>query len=286
MRLFYFFLALAFVSCDIFDEDEPVPSFVYIDSGDLIVNAGGSQGDATFEVIDAHVFANDFFVGTIELPGQVPILNAGSTKITIGAGIRNNGIFTDRIIYPFYQFLETNIVLEPGVVHPISSDSVATFQYFPGANILHEGFEGIGNVWAPLDPDGTAIVNTSDQGEVLVGSSSGKIVLTNEFPNFEVVSQDPEWDLSGIIPSRVVYMELDYKGNNPLEIGIRTRSPQVRKIFALGLNPTDEWTKIYVELTNEIGQGQTNDFQIYLESIKSTVADEAIIFVDNMKVVY
>jgi len=291
MRKFYCLLILLVSACDVFDKDEPIPGFVYVEAGDLVVASDGSEGPNTNTIIDAHIFANDFFVGTIELPGSVPILEEGPTRITIGAGIRNNGISSDRIIYPFYKFLETNIDLKPGVVSPISEDSIARFQYFSVGDggqleILFEGFENIGNVWEPSQIDGTAIINTSNSEEVLSGSSSGKIVLDDEFPVFEVYSQEPEWDLSDITPGFTVYLELDYRGNNPIEIGIRTRNPSVRKIFALGLNPTDEWTKVYVELTNEIGQGQTNDFQIYLQAVKTTSDEQAIIYLDNMKVVY
>jgi hypothetical protein len=291
MRKFYCLLILLVSACDVFDKNEPIPGFVYIEAGDLVVASDGSEGPNTNTIIDAHIFANDIFVGTIELPGSAPILEEGPTRITIGAGIRNNGISSDRIIYPFYEFLETNIDLKPGVVSPISEDSIARFQYFPTGDapqleILFEGFENIGNVWEPSQIEGTPIINTSNGEEVLSGSSSGKIVLDDEFPVFEVYSQEPEWDMSGIVPIDVVYLELDYRGNNPIEIGIRTRNPSVRKIFALGLNPTEEWTKVYVELTNEIGQGQTNDFQIYLQAVKTTTDEQAIIYLDNMKVVF
>ncbi|HKK39780.1 MAG TPA: hypothetical protein VJ949_10210, partial [Cryomorphaceae bacterium] len=205
MRKIYCLLILLVSACDVFDKDEPIPAFVYIEAADLVVAADGSQGPSTSAIVDAHIFANDFFVGTIELPGSVPILEEGSTKITVGAGIRNNGISSDRIIYPFYRLFETNIDLKPGVVSPISEDSIARFEYFPittgsSLEILFEGFENIGNVWEPSSIDGTAIINTSNEEEVLTGSSSGKIILNDDFPDFEVFSQEPEWDLSDIRP--------------------------------------------------------------------------------------
>lgn len=291
MRKFYCLLILLVSACDVFDKDEPIPGFVYVEAGDLIVASDGREGPNTNAIVDAHIFANDIFVGTIELPGSVPILEEGPTRITIGGGIQNNGISSDRIIYPFYEFLQTTVDLKPGIVSPIREDSIAEFNYFPTGDqaqlkMLFEGFENIGNVWEPSQIEGTAIINSSEDVLPGSGSNSGKIVLDDDFPNFEVFSQEPEWDLSGIAPGNTVYLELDYKGNNPIEIGIRTRTPSVRKIFALGLNPTETWTKIYVDLTNEIGQGQTIDFQIYLEAVKTTTDPQAIIYLDNMKVVY
>jgi len=284
MKKLYFLLAVVLFSCDIFDEEEQIPSFVYIDSAFLKVASDGSQGGNSSEIIDAHVFANDMFVGTIELPGSVPVLSEGPTKITIGGGIRNNGIFSDRIIYPFFAFQEVDLDLTPGLVAPVAEDSILEIEYFSSTQFLLEGFEGIGNVWAPSVDNGTPIINTSEDSND--GNSSGKIVLTDDFPFFQVFSQELEWDLSQINLRSDVYLELDYKGNNPIEIGIRTASPQVGQIFALGLNPVENWTKIYVELTPAIRFGQTEDFQIYLETEKMTTEDEAVIYMDNMKLLY
>jgi len=288
MNKFYPLLLIGLAACDIFDEEEPIPSYVYIESADLVVPADGSRGADTEAIVDAHVFANEAFVGTIELPGKVAILEEGNTRITIGAGIRNNGITSNRVIYPFYQFYHVNLDLVPDALTPISADSVAVFNYFSDedVDILLEEFEGVGNIWEPADNGGTGIVNIIDPEEVLTGNGSGKITLDNDNPTLEVYSAPGAWDFSSIFPGTPVYMELDYRGNNPLEIGIRTTFPQTRKIFALGLNPSDEWVKVYVELTNEIGMGQTNDFQIYLESEKVIAEPLVEIFLDNMKLVY
>jgi len=289
MRKLYCLLILLVSACDVFDKDEPIPSFVYIEAADLMVDSDGGQGPGSHAIVDAHIFANDFFVGTIELPGSVPILEEGPTRITVGAGIRNNGISADRIIYPFYESIQKNIDLQPGVVTPFSEDSTAVFQYFEddsfgGLIFLFEGFENIGNIWEPADFDGPPIINSSDV--VKSGSNSGKIVLDDDFPNFEVYSQTAAWDFSTINPGQPVYLELDYQGNNSLEIGLKLNTDSQAKIFALGLNPRNEWTKVYVELTNEIGLAQTTDFQIYLEAEKNTTDDQAIIYIDNLKVVY
>ncbi len=291
MKKNFWILLFLLASCDIFDKEEPAPSYIYIGVPSLQVAANGSEGANTHGIIDAHVFANDFFVGTIELPGTVPVLQEGSTKITIGAGIKNNGITSNRIIYPFYELTEYQLDLIPNSINPISSDSSVVFQYFPSNNpsqigLFLEEFEGVGNIWEPATIDGAGVINTSNPDEVLSGSGSGKIVLDDDFPSVEVYADQVSWDMSQIVPGSAVYLELDYKGNNPLEIGIRTSSPQISKVFALGLNPSDEWVKVYVELSNEIGQAQTNSFQVYLEAEKVTADPLGTILLDNMKLVY
>lgn len=291
MRKLYFLLILGLSACDIFDEEEQIPSFVTISRADLTVAADGSEGEDTQAIVDAHVFANDVFVGTVELPGTVAILEEGPTRITVGAGIRNNGLTANRIIYPFYQFVSTEIDLMPGVVSPISEDSVATFQYFPQENpaqidMFIEGFEGVGNVWE-TEPGSQGIVNTVEPEEVISGFGSGKVTLDDENSVMNVYSSTNSWDLSAVRPGSSVYLEIDYKANNPVEIGIRTLDPDnSRRIFALGLNPTDTPTKVYVDLTNEVGMGQTNNFQIYLEAEKVVAEPLVEIFLDNIKVIY
>lgn len=290
MKKLYFLLIIGLAACDIFDEEEQIPSFVYIGAADLEVTPNGSQGANTNAIVDAHIFANDVFVGTIELPGKVSVLEEGPTRISVGAGIRNNGLTSNRVIYPFYEFYEVNLDLVPDAINPISEDSIAVFNYFqnqsPGIDLLLEEFEGVGNIWEPAENGGLGVVNTGEPDEVLTGIGSGKITLDDDNPAVEVYSSQGAWDVSSIFPGTPVYLELDYKGNNPLEIGIRTVSPETGKIFALGLNPSDEWVKVYVELTNEIGFGQTNDFQIYLESEKVVNDPLVEIFIDNMKLVY
>jgi hypothetical protein len=285
MRYSYLLLLFIFSSCDLFDKEEDIPSYIVVKDAELITSPG--EGAPTQGIVDVHVFANESFVGTYELPARIPILASGNTRISLAGGIRNNGISSNRIIYPFYDFYREEVELIPGAMLALTPDSVIPFNYFPGALAFFiEDFEALGNIWEPENIEGIGISNINDQELVLSGSGSGRIVLTEDEPRISEVSSSGAWNLSDINPVQTAYLEMDYRVNNPLEIGIKVLDPEVRKVFALGVNPTDEWVKIYVELSNEIGQSRPNLFQIYLESEKITSDPEAVIYLDNIKLIY
>ncbi len=277
------FLAILIAGCDIFDKDETIPGYVYIESADLSTNEL-TEGANTSNIVDATVFANDEFMGTFELPATVPILINGPVNIKVGAGIRNNGLSSDRRIYPFYDFYTEDIELFPHVVTPLG-DSTITFQYFDsGLYFTIEDFEEtIGSQLLPLDNNTADFLVTIDEEEVLSGDGSLKIELTPENSVFEARTV---WDFYNLPTGANMYLELDFKGNHYLEVGILAQNPQ-RKIFALGLNPTDEWTKVYIELTDEISsQFNADPIEIYFQSVLSTNNTAKTLYLDNLKFIH
>ncbi|HKL03159.1 MAG TPA: hypothetical protein VJ911_05765 [Cryomorphaceae bacterium] len=282
MKILY---AIAFVflfaGCDIFDKDEEIPSFLYIEKADVTTNSA-TQGANTHEIVDATVFANSIFVGTFELPATVPILESGDTRISIGAGIKNNGISTNRVIYPFYEINRRNLTLVPDAVTPISADSTVTFTYFDtGINYFIEGFEDLGNTLEAF-PENNVSFNVIDSPpEDVSRGQSLKIDLTSENNVFYAATT---WSLTNLPTGINMYMEIDYKGNHPVDIGIITRDSPNNKIFAGGINPTDEWTKVYLELTDEISEQITNNvYDIFLESRIEPGQQNRTIYIDNIK---
>lgn len=281
-RLFPTFVIVMLLSgCDIFDKEELAPGFIYIEKGDLVTNPE-TEGPATHGITDVHVFANEDFVGTYELPARVAILENGPTRINVSAGIKNNGIISQRVIYPFYAPLLKEIDLIPGAVIPISDDSVAVFNYFPDAyNFFFEDFEGIGNSLSATGISDTEIIAQDET--VREGLFSGRILLNDNQPVFQAASA---WELGGIPVGTPAYLEIDFKGNNPLEIGF-LRGSSNQKVFVIGLREQEEWTKVYIDLRPRMAtMVGTLNFSIYLESQKPSNVEEVELFVDNVKFVY
>ena len=279
--------------CDLFDKEEDIPGFVYIESADL-VTIPESEGANTDGIIDVHAFANGQFLGAYELPAQIPVYASGTVNLTLSAGIKNNGLTSNRIIYPFYANTYLDVGIIPGVSVPVTADSMVTFQYFHGEDgqpdplrFQIEDFEWPGNVWIPSGEDSVGVINTTDPAFVRTGLGGGKVLLDEERSFLTVYSSLESWDLSTIPPAGVVYLEIDFKGDVPMEIGVRTVGALPRNIFALGLNPTPDWTKIYVSLSDEIhGAYSTSQFQIYLYAEKPSTLSQATIALDNIKVIY
>jgi hypothetical protein len=287
MRLFYLACLIAVISgCDIFDKDEQIPSWILINESSLISDVA-TEGEPTSDIVDATVFANDFFVGTFELPAAVPILEEGPTRITVAGGIRNNGLSSNRVIYPFYEPWEEVVDLKPAEKIAIGTDTALTYEYFPNINFLVEGFEeSLDNI---LDdrPDNNAQYSRieGDPENIRSGTGSLEVILTPETGIFEVETATP---IGNITPGNPIYLEIDFKGNHPLEVGVIGVSSQgEQKTFAAGLNPQEEWTKVYIELTNEVGSlAGSFAFKIYFESRLQGLTTEKKLYLDNIKVVY
>lgn len=282
MKRIYLIICISFlISCDIFDKEEEIPSFVLINSAALQTNA--SQGANTSGIVDVTVFADNNFVGTFELPATVPIMQSGNVELAIGAGIKNNGLGSDRRVYPFYELDRRTITLIPDGRTPVSADTSVTFQYYSeGLNFKIEDFEST--------LEGYTLVESSRNSALLTQDGSFgdnhtlKVVMTPDSNLFEVSST---WGLTNLPKGNSIYLEIDFKGTIPLEVGILTIDPSPKKVFALGLLPQEELTKVYVDLTDEIAREiNTTYFEIYLESQLPAGTTGAELYIDNLKFIY
>ena len=92
---------LNFTSCNFYNPSEKVPAYLHIDSFDLKGNYD-SSGTLSHSITDVWVIIDNEFIGAFELPADIPVLKEGSHKITLKAGIKENGIANTRLPYPFY----------------------------------------------------------------------------------------------------------------------------------------------------------------------------------------
>ncbi len=281
-RLACIVLVCTLSACDIFNREEMAPGFIHISRADLVTNEA-VEGAPTHDIVDVHVFANEDFVGSYELPATIAILENGPTRISINAGIKNSGALLRRVIYPFYAPLNIEKDLLPGVVLPVREDSTAVFNYFPNAyNFVFEDFESIGNAFVSGENSDAEV--QAQNAVVRSGELSGQISLSSGTPYF---FSTLDWELANIPRGIIAYLEIDFKGNNPLEIGIQRGGPTGPKFFLIGLNPREEWTKVYIDLSRTLGQNVgTLPFTFYFESQLLPENSSAEMYVDNVKFVY
>ncbi len=282
-QMYLLTLGLLMLGCDVFDKEETIPGFVIITESDLSTTT--AQGAPTSKIVDATVFADNEFVGTFELPAKVPILKNGATRIRVAPGIFNNGLSSDRRIYPFYEFFSADVDLIPDAVIPLTPDSSLTYTYFDsGLAFEREDFDGSGNTLVFSDSSSTMRTAVSSPTVFSAANKAYEILLDTEQPSFQAFST---WGLSDLPKGNNIYLEIDFKGTVPLELGILTLDPDLRTIFALGLIPQTDFTKIYVDLTNEIAQQiSTNNYEIYLRATLPAGATNGSIYIDNLKFVY
>ena len=68
----------------------------YIKINDIELN-----NSSTDKITDAWVYIENQLQGVYELPAKFPVLETGVKEIRIKAGIKNNGISSSRVFYPF-----------------------------------------------------------------------------------------------------------------------------------------------------------------------------------------
>lgn len=279
-------LALIFIasSCELFDRPETIPSFIRIDT--VTLSTGLGEGSASHKIKDIWVTTGDEFIGAFELPATVPILQEGEQDLSLKAGIIVNGIASTRSIYPFYLAKEMTLNLVPDSIIDISmSTSYDPDTEFPWAAAGQEGFEEGGITFDDGPSSDTTMLKTSDPAHVFEGSYSGVIYLDTTNSYYEAISSSA-YDLPKANAS--VILEFNYKCNNRFSVGIYANiSGSGVPNELLIINPSDEWNKIYVNLSTAVSRNYTaSDFNIFFEAILEDDNENAAIYLDNIKLVH
>jgi len=286
MRLsHYLILCLLFLSsCEVFDKEEQIPAYIHIDS--FVLETQPNQGTASHNFLDAWVYVNGAYVGTFELPADVPILAEGTSSLQIYAGIQDNGFASTRQQYGFVAPYETNLNFVPGEV----IDVVPTVTYLTDLlsfDILN--FEDPLPLLNPISFSDTSFTRVSTAGfdEDYLESWCARIALDEERDFFKLRS-NIILDLAG---KDFCYLELDYRNEIPFFAGLSVLAPFGEEQPLIGMNPSLdaagdlEWKRIYIDLSDAIdilGNGDHYEFFIQGDSQDS----EAEVFIDNVRIVY
>lgn len=271
--------ASCLLSCDTDDRD---PAFLRIESFDFSTEPG--EGTDSEKITELWVYeGGTTMIGAYDLPATIPLLSGGNSKVRIYPGIKNNGISSTRIIYPFYNFYEFTATLTPGEDFSVTPE----FSYREDLDITEYDFEsGI-----PFESYG---VNSGEfqlisDDRVFEGDRSGYATLAADQPLFLYRTQSAyTWS-----PGEMVFLEMNYSCNNSFGVGLYAiNGTNEGKNFAVILNPTregngdPEWNKIYIDLGFVIKQNPDADyFELYIESVHDTPGNEVELYFDNLKLV-
>ncbi len=274
-----FLLAIVFYSsCK---KNDLVPSYIHIEK--ITLNSTYEiDGTNSSKITDAWVYVDDDLIGIYELPATFPVLSTGSHKISVRAGVKLNGIAMSRGYYPFFETYNTNIDLQKEEIDTISP--VVT--YFPGKIQWKEDFEDAGISIVRYSDSDTSIYKTTDPADAFEGSFSGVANLDATRHYMLCVS-----DSTLEIPQNQspVFLEMNYKTNTYLTIGMygKLSSGTTERIPTIVLNPTDEWKKIYINLTYTANYTvNTEGFKVFFEANKPDSLTSAKVLIDNIKLLY
>jgi len=274
MRFLYTFLIVILCGCEIINTEESIPSIIEIES--ISVN-----GDHTENITDAWVYIDNEFQGVYPLPTSFPTLNTGSQTILIEGGIKKNGIASSRIEYPFFSTYTIEADLIPNeklTISPTVNYSLTDFPYV-------EDFEGTGTILEVVtDSLNHALEVIYDNSNPAFGNKHVKSVISGDANEiFECTTANIN------LPSdKQVFLELDYKCNSTLVVGIYANlSSQVNKSAIIYLNEKEDWNKIYISLSEIISNNiNAQSFKLFFGMSRDTSLTQNEMYLDNIRILY
>ncbi len=290
IKLFlYFNIAVLFsllYSCDKFEGDMTIPSYLQIEKIKLVDNPNINEGSLSNKITDAWVYVDDELIGAFELPAKFPILKKGQHKITILPGIKMNGISGTRISYPFYKSIEIyNFNLVPDSITKIDTNLLVTSYLDNTKFAWKEDFEDGGVSLQKRSNSDTGIYKTNIPQYVFEGTYSGLVNLLSNQNFFEIETID-----NFVLPKNgsPVFLEMNYKNNNIFMVGFFAYySNTIKQVATITLYPTSEWKKIYINLTPDLAnEYNASSFKIFFGHYKQETVNEAVIVFDNIKLVH
>ncbi len=270
-RSFLFYFILVFASaCSKKLPNNGIPYYLVIDSTSVLANSI-TQGSSSSKIDEIWVEMGSQNLGVYELPARIPVLaEPGNYTVTITAGIKNKGISSQRIKYPFYQSENFSVTL--GNNQDITLSPI--FKYFDVTQfIIKENFETSNNFGSNM-----SVVSDAN---VFEGSNSGLMIA----PPLGAIEAKTN---TVIIPKgSVVYIEMDYKSNIGFRVGYEyTVSGATQRLTQVTVNPKDTWSKMYIELTGDLSRSQSDIFSFFLNTDNGDSTTSGEVYIDNFKVIY
>jgi hypothetical protein len=280
-HLFVFGCTVLLVACD----KEPGEIPAYIDLGEVQLTTEPGEGAPSHKITDLWIELGNEFHGAYPIGQPIPVLESGPTRLLIFPGVKMNGVTAFPDIYPMYAPIRDTLDFTLGerIELPL------TFRYKENVFFaLQEDFEAPHNLNVDLDEfDSTFISRTST--DVKWGQRAGLIELSHGFPRLKVGSDRIFTDLWQ--PNRRVYLELDYKSEEPIFIGFRGNKAGLapQNLLDAVINPKDEWNKIYFDFTNFVRGTQWDNYQLLIEAgwtPRADTTETSRIWLDNIKLMY
>ncbi len=272
--------ALILSSCDKDDNSQEIPSYIRIDTIMLNTNPNIAEGSLSHNITDAWVYVNNRLVGAFELPAVFPVLDQGDSEVVVKAGIKMNGVSDTRIPYPFYSDFKTqNITLTPGEVTLIEP----AVEY--DENTVFPWKESFDDEDIRLKIEGDTTIERIFGDDAFDENGSGRVVLEDSATFFEITT-----DTGYVLPQngQPSFLELNFKTNHTITTGLYSENPAISEQDAIViLNPTNEWKKIYINLTSRVlNTTQANSYRIFLGTTRNPDEEPVIFDFDNLKLVH
>ncbi len=283
--LVLFISVLLLCSCSALDDKEQIPSYIYIDSVafEARPNEGTDVQSIPYSWVSLEGASFGDFVGAYEHPRLIPLNYEGDVDCIVQPGIVNNGISAlydiNEIMTPYR--VPVNLVRgEIDTIYPV-------YQYDEdaGFGLINDFDDDRHDFNEDLDGDSfTRIAVTSS------GAYSGKSARIRLYEGHEFIYMTTKTDIENInVGSGQKILEVHYKNDVPVEFGLRYYedngdSVDVPDLF--GLNPSEEWNKVYINYTTVINGLDADRVRILIRAILPVDMEEGFVYFDNIKFTY
>lgn len=289
----FLFVAILFCSCDDFDGEQEIPSYVKFDGFEMVDNPditpSQTEDMLTSDVRDVWLYVDNIFIGAYPLPCSIPVLKEGKHKIDLRPGVIYNGMNNTREAYPFYTTVIDTLDLVPGKEVEVTRNEIMydsdkmTIPFLESFEDPYIGFQQAD--FTNDNPEKMIVISSNDS--VRYGASCGAIYYDVNGKN-KYISVDSIHctNTNGVV------LELDYHCNVPFEVGIYGKSGSSSTdsyVSAVRITPNHSkgWQKMYVILGKVWGQlGYPSDFRFYLELINQNGISGAYVHIDNVKLIH
>ncbi len=255
-----------------------IPFYLKMDTAVVVAPPHISASSNTQEIEDIWVAAGSNNLGAYELPCLFPVLMQDSIQFVINPGVWQSGQSATPVVYPLMNPDVFKIAATPGKTYT----HVPTFTYKAGDTIMfNEDFEGGSDYNANM-------VSTKDS--VKYGIYCGKITVG---PNDSLVTACQQFYYGHnapyiLTPGQEIWVELDYKSDIPFWSGViaHFNDNTTDSIQLLLLLPQTNWTKVYIKLSETVGQEGASTYNLYFQGLNPYGYGGGSAYLDNIRLIH
>lgn len=233
-----------------------------------------------------NVYVNNKNLGCWPLPCKVPVLNLPedqTSKLVVLPCFRMTGMSNTVAGYPFFSVLQKNVMLRKGETYKVADDPLV-YKYSEYVTIPYLEVFSNSSSFTALD---TLRSTHTFTPTIRDGRMVGEIVLQSDSDFFDVSS----------IPVKVpvynyyVYMEITYKTENNMDIGVRLSTAQnPNTVHQLGgvYATSDEWKTTYFDVSSVFDYHYTSSNNTEVSLILTGSGNEdgrTRFYIDNIKII-
>ena len=267
-------------------KNNPDPAWIEVNKWTLLANADleNVEGALSHNFSDAWVYVNDKVIGVFEVPFKIPVLQSGTCNIKLYPTVRNNGISSTKIIYPFVERYEITAELVKNQILKITPVT----KYNSYSKFWIENFEDA-TIRISTDPNSTKTMTVGNDPALMKWNRYGFVTLDKLDSSWVAHTSE-----ALVIPKgQEVYLELDYYNTNTLFTGVIAISgaSEFKNNVNIRLNSQSpsavSWKKIYIDLKEIVSySANANSFLMSFQAGLDAGHSEGTIILDNIKVVH